>query len=160
MPNKTELAAATEAAGAAARSVRSPTASVATGTGDFDDASGKNIFDADKARDERIRRLAENLRRGTALHHGSVAQHDDPVGERHGVGVIVGDEDRRDRQRAQERQQLVAQLIAGLGIERRKRLVEQKQVRSAGERPRQRDALFLAGAQIGGARCARCATPK
>ena len=42
--------------------------------------------------------------------------------------------------------ELVAQLIVRLGIERGKRLVEQKQVGGAGECAGERDALLLAGA--------------
>ncbi len=56
----------------------------------------------------------------------------------------MGDEDGGDAQLALNGANLLAQRDADLGIQRRKRLIQQQQARLNGERARQRDALLLA----------------
>ena len=108
----------------------------------------ESIFDAHEPRNRGTHRFLENLWGRPALQHGAPTQHNDFVGERLGVGMVMGDKNRWDSERTQERQQLVAQLTVGLGVEREKRFVEQEQAWRAGERAGKCNALLLAGAQI------------
>ncbi len=85
-----------------------------------------------------------------ALHHPAPTQHHDAVGERMRLGMVVGDEDRRNRQGAQERFQLAAQLRCGSRVSSAENgSSNRNRFRRAGKRPRQRHALLFAGAQIG-----------
>ena len=71
----------------------------------------------------------------------------DAVGERDRLDLIVGDDQRRRADRAQDVAQLDAQRLAQLGIEIGQRLVEQQQLGRDRECARQRDALLLPAAQ-------------
>ena len=63
--------------------------------------------------------------------------------------LIVGHVHRRDAEGLLQRLQFEAHLLAQLGVEVAERLVEQQHLRLGHQRPRQRDALLLAAAQIG-----------
>ena len=70
-------------------------------------------------------------------------------GERRRVLVVVGHEQRRQPELAQQLLQLAAHGRLRVRVERRERLVEQQHAGVARERPRQRDALALAAGELG-----------
>ena len=71
------------------------------------------------------------------VHHRDAVAHDQ------GLVLIVGDEDRRDAEFAQQVAQLDLHRLAQLAVERAERLVEQQQRRLDDDRARDRDALLL-----------------
>jgi len=77
-----------------------------------------------------------------ALHHG------DPVGERHRLGLIVGDVDERDAGATLELLQLPAHALAELGVEVRERLVEEQDAGSTTRLLARATRLLLAAAQL------------
>ena len=109
---------------------------------------------ADEPGDEEVDRLLVELARRRDLLEDALAQHADPVAEGHGLGLVVGDVDRRDAEPALQARDLGAHLPAQLGVEVRQRLVEQERVglrgRSRGPSPR-----AGAGHRRGSPACAR-----
>ena len=101
-----------------------------------------------EARDERIGRGGDELRRRPALQDPAVHDHADVVGERGGVLEVVGDENRRQRELPEQLVELDPHRRLGVRVERRERLVEQQDARLEGERPRERDPLALATRQL------------
>ena len=97
--------------------------------------------------DERVGRAVDELARALRAGAASVDEHADLVGERSGVLEVVGDEDRRQRELAQQLLQLGAHGALRVRVERRERLVEQDHARAARERARKRDALALAAGE-------------
>ena len=61
-----------------------------------------------------------------ALQDPAVHDHADPVGERGGILEVVRDEDRRQRELAEQLVQLDPHRRLGVGVERRERLVQQQ----------------------------------
>ena len=90
-----------------------------------------------------------------ALEDPAVDDHADLVGERGGVLEVVRDEDRRQRELAEQLVELDPHRRLRVGVERRQRLVEQEDARLERERPRERDALALAARQLADARSRR-----
>ena len=72
----------------------------------------------------------------------------DPVAQRQRLLLVVGDEQRRGADRDLDAADLLAQLPAHLGVERRERLVEQQHLGLDREGPGQRDPLLLAAGQL------------
>ena len=101
-----------------------------------------------EARDERIGRGGDELRRRPALEDPAVDDHADLVGERGGILEVVGDEDGRQRELAEQLVELDPHRRLRVGVERRQRLVEQEDARLERERPRERDPLALAARQL------------
>jgi len=64
--------------------------------------------------------------------------------------LVVGDDDRRDADGADDLLQPGAQLLADHRVERAKGLVEQQEARVRGERAREGDALALAAGELRG----------
>ena len=62
--------------------------------------------------------------------------------------LVVGDEDGRDADLAQDLAQLRPHLLAQLPVERGERLVEQQHARRVHERARERDALLHASREL------------
>ena len=83
-----------------------------------------------------------------ALEDPAVDDHADLVGERGGVLEVVGDEDGRQRELAEQLVELDPHRRLRVRIERRQRLVEQQDARLERERPRERDPLALAARQL------------
>ena len=77
----------------------------------------------------------------------AVDDHADLVGERRRVLVVVRDEQRRQRELAQQLVQLAADGRLRVRVERGERLVEEQHARVARERARERDALALAAGE-------------
>ena len=76
--------------------------------------------------------------------------HHDPVGKRHRLDLVVGDENGGDVQGFLQPLDLDARLVAQLGIEVGKRLVEQEHLRFAHDGAADGDALALAARQLRG----------
>ena len=105
----------------------------------------------------------DELARGRELAERAVDDHADLVGERGRVLEVVRDEDRRQRELAQQLLQLGAHRALRVRVERGERLVEQEHARVAGERARERDALALAAGERGRAarrRGGRCGSAR
>src|SRR5436853_7503286 len=81
----------------------------------------------------------------------AVAQQRDAVREYHGFFLIVGDKKKSDTDFALQGFQFALHLLAQIGVERGKRLVEQEKQRAVDESTREGHALLLAAAQFGGA---------
>ncbi len=61
---------------------------------------------------------AKDLLHRARLRRCAPAQHDDPVGKHHYVGMVVRDEDRWNREAFQVRREPVAQPLARVSIKR------------------------------------------
>src|SRR5713101_7180221 len=85
------------------------------------------------------------LRVRALLDEAAVLEEDDPVGAAHSREP-VRDVDRRAP--TSERTQPLEQVVLGLRIQRRRRFIEEQDLRVAHERPRQRDLLPLATGQV------------
>ncbi len=72
---------------------------------------------ADEAGDEHVHRLLVELAWAGDLLQLALAQQGDPVAERHGLGLVVGDVDGGDAQAALQAQDLGAHLATQLGVE-------------------------------------------
>ena len=79
-----------------------------------------------------------------------VVHHDDPVGDRQRLLLVVGDENGGDAELLLQRANVLAQARADLRVERRQRLVEQQDLRARRERAGERDALLLAAGKLVG----------
>lgn len=99
---------------------------------------------------QQIGTFEELLERADLLDHG-VVHHDDAVGERHCLFLIVGDIDRWCATgRIVDVADAGAKHDAQPVIEMGQRFVEQKDMRFADQRPRQADALALAAGEVSG----------
>jgi hypothetical protein len=87
------------------------------------------------------------VRRADLLHRAA-RQHDDLVGERHRLDLIVRHVDHRGLQLVVQPRELQPHLHAQRGVEVRQRLVEQEHLRLARDRAADRDALPLAARQL------------
>src|SRR5467141_3191998 len=79
----------------------------------------------------------------------AVAQKRNSVGERHSFFLVVSDKQKSDAKLALEGLQFALHLLAQVGVQRGKRLVEQKKQGAIDERARKGHALLLAAAQFG-----------
>ena len=77
----------------------------------------------------------------------AVADHDHPVGKRHRLGDVVGDENRRKAVLAPDALEQAVHLHPRQRIERPERLVEQQHAGPAHQGTSKRDALALAAGQ-------------
>ena len=103
--------------------------------------------EADEPGDVRRAGAAGELGRGAGLHDPPGLEHDDPVGEDHGVERVVGDEDGRPGELPQVPGEVGAHVQPRAGVERGERLVEQEQVGVGDERPGEGGALGLPARQ-------------
>ena len=78
----------------------------------------------------------------------ALVEHHDPVGQRERLLLVVGDEDRRDAERALQLAQLDLELLAQLAVERAERLVEQQDLGLEDEGAGERHALLLAAREL------------
>ena len=81
---------------------------------------------------------------------GPAAHDKNAVGQRHGLRQIMGDQERGLAGLLEGQCEVALQHHAGLGIDCRKRLVEQKHMRIDRKRTRQRDPLAHAARQLVG----------
>ena len=72
----------------------------------------------------------------------------DAIRHDHGFFLVMGNEDERDSHLALQRLQFHLHLAAKIGVQRRKRFVQQKQARTVHQRAGKRDALLLPAADL------------
>ena len=93
---------------------------------------------ADEVGDEGVGRPPVDLDRRRHLPDAALAHHDDQIGHGHRLALVVGDDDGGDAEPLLQLPQFDLHRLAQLGVERRKRLVEQEQL------GRQRQARAIA----------------
>src|SRR3546814_617140 len=103
---------------------------------------------ADEVGDEERFRLAVDLGRRADLLDDAVIHHHDAIGHRQRFLLVVGYHDGGNAELALQFLDLVAQVDAHLGVERRERLVEQQEPRRGGDGAGERDALLLAAREL------------
>ena len=103
---------------------------------------------ADEAGDEGGGRAAIDLERRGVLHHLSRLHHRHPRGQRHRLGLVMGDVDRGHADVALQVVQEGPRLQPQLGVEVGERLVEQIDLRRVHQGPGQRGALLLAAGDL------------
>ena len=101
-----------------------------------------------EGRDELIRRFFVDLDGGPDLLDQAVLHHDETVGDRHGLELVVRHEDRRDVKPLLELPDLLAHHEPEVRIEVGEGLVEQQDLRFETERPGKGDALLLAAGEL------------
>ena len=84
------------------------------------------------------------------LGHDALFHDDDLVGDGHGLGLVVGDVDRRDAQLLLDAADLGAHGHAQLGVQVGQRLVKEQHARLHHQRAGQRHALLLAAGELVG----------
>ncbi len=103
---------------------------------------------ADEARDPLRRRRVVDLARRADLLDVAAVHHDDAIGHRERLLLVVRDVDERDADLLLDPLQLDLQLLAHLEVERAERLVEEQDARVHHERTCERDALLLAAREL------------
>ena len=98
--------------------------------------------------DEAVRRPLVDVHRRVDLLDDAVVHEHDPLAERHRFDLVVRDVDDRRLEPLVEPGDFGPHLHAELGVEIRQRLVEQKHLRLADDRPAERDALPLAAGEL------------
>ena len=108
----------------------------------------EHVHTADEVGDEaRIGKLVEIGRRRHLRQHATV-HHSAARGDGQSLVLIMRHHDEGDADLFLQARQFRTHLIAELGIERRKRLVQQKHARALHQRARQRNALTLAAGKL------------
>ena len=102
---------------------------------------------SDELGDEQVARPVVELVRGRDLLEEAVPHHDHAVAHRHRLGLVVRDVDRRDSQVALEPRDLGTHLHPQLRVEVGERLVHEKRLGVADDRPTHRHALPLAAGE-------------
>src|SRR6516164_487602 len=110
----------------------------------------ENVGAADEPRDELRLRPQVDFRRRADLQYAAAIDHRDAVRQRQGFGLIMGDVDGGDADRALQPQQFGAHFLPQSGVEVAQGLVQQQQFGLADDRTRECDALLFAAAQHGG----------
>ncbi len=113
----------------------------------------EQIGGAEEGRDKRVGRMVIHRMRLAHLHHPTARHHGQPVGHDHGLLLIVGDEQEGNAHLRLNALELDLHLLAQLEIERAQRLIEQQQLGTIHQRPRQRHALLLPAGKLAGPTC-------
>jgi hypothetical protein len=92
--------------------------------------------------------MAEDLAHGAALGHGAAVHHHHLVGQRNGLGLIVGDEDHGDVELSEQLAQFAPQVCSRRPVEGGKWFVQEQQARFAGQGPGQSHTLLLAAGKL------------
>src|SRR5439155_4600399 len=104
----------------------------------------------DELRDEEIGRpLVYGVWRAELLEPAGV-EHGDAVAHGHGLGLVVGDEDRCHAELLLKRLELRPRMRAQLRVEVRERLIHEEHSRLADDGAREGDTLLLAAGELGG----------
>ena len=103
---------------------------------------------ADEGGDEDVARAARRAPAAGRPGRPPVAHHGDALPERHRLGLVVRDVDRRHAEPGVELRERRAHPDAELRVEVRERLVHQERARLAHDRAAHRDALALAAGQL------------
>ena len=112
---------------------------------------------ADELRDEAVGRPVVNLHRRADLLDRAVVHHDDAVGQRHRLGLVVGDHDDRRLDPLAQLRQLDPRPHAQRRVEVGQGLVEQEHLGPLDDRAADRDALALPARQLSGLAVEQCA---
>ena len=115
---------------------------------------------AGEARHEGVARHGDELGRRAELQDRAVRDDADAVRERRGVLEVVRDEDRRQAEAVEELAELGADARTRVRVERRERLVEEKDRRIARERASERDPLALPARELVDARLREVGDPE
>ena len=118
----------------------------------------ENVGLAEEVGHKRRRRTFVDIAGGTHLLDVALIHHDDAIGHRQRLFLVVRDHDGGHTKPALQLPDLAAQPLAHLGIERRQGLIQQQQAGRRGQCPRERDALLLATGHL--ARILGCRHPK
>ncbi len=86
--------------------------------------------------------------RPAGLHDGSTVHHEYALSQAHRLLLVVGYHDCGRADRGEHILQFGAQLMSKFGVERRQGLIQKNKARMGGERPRKRNTLLLAAAQL------------
>ena len=97
-----------------------------------------------ESRDKEVRRVVKHLLRGTHLLHLAVFHDDDAVAQRHGLGLVMRDVDKRGVDALAQLDDLCAHLVAKLCVQVRERLVHKQNLGLANNGATDGDALALA----------------
>ncbi len=111
-------------------------------------AAFEDVHVADELGDEARARLFVDLARRRHLHDAAVIHHGDAVRHGHRLFLIVRDDHEGHAERVLDIHQLELRFLAQLLVEGAERLVEQQELGTLGERPRQRHALALAAGEL------------
>ena len=101
-----------------------------------------------EACDKLVDRVVVQVKRAAGLLDAAIAHHDNLVAHRHRLDLVMGDVDRGRLQALVQFLDLAAHRHAQLGVEVGQRLIEQKDLRVAHDRPPHRDALALAAREL------------
>lgn len=93
--------------------------------------------------------MLPDLQRGANLGDASVAHHDDAVGQREGLALVVGDGEHGRAQAGEERAQFDDEAFAQTAVQLAQWLVQHQQPGPGRERACQGDALLLAAGERG-----------
>ena len=110
----------------------------------------EHVGGADEVGDEPVDRVLVDVARLADLLDAAVVEDREPVAQRQGLVLVVGDDDEGDADLALNRLELHLHLLAQLEVERAERLVEQQDLRAADQGAGQGDALALAARELRG----------
>ena len=99
---------------------------------------------AEEVGDEIADRIGIDVHGRADLHHLALVHHDDAVGQRHRLFLVVGDVDEGSLEHFVQPVAFRAQFAAQLGVEARQRLIEQEGRRIGHQRAGERDTLGFA----------------
>ena len=112
------------------------------------DRAGQRVGGAEKGQHVAVGGRVVHRARGADLHDAPGAHHGDAVGEGECLALVVGDQDRRGLQPAQQQGEFELHRLAQVAVQRAERLVQQQHGRLDGERAGDGDALALAAAEL------------
>ena len=112
------------------------------------DVEFEHVAVSHEARDVQVRGLRVDLLRRGDLLHRAVLHHDDAVGERQRLVLVVRDVDGRATELGVDAPNLGARFDPQLRVQVRQRLVHQDQRRLDHDRACDRDALLLAAGEL------------
>ena len=116
--------------------------------GRIDDDALKRVERADEGRDEAGARAVIDVAGAADLLDRARVHHDNPVGDRQRLLLVVGDEDGGDAELPLQRADVLAQACPDARVERGQWLVEKQDLRARRERAGERHALLLAARKL------------
>ncbi len=114
----------------------------------LDDRAGQPVHDPHEVGDEQVGRALVDLARPPVLLQHALVKDRDAIGQRHRLGLVVGDVDEGDAGAPLQALELAAHPLAQLGVEVGERLVEQQDRGLDHQRARERHPLLLAAAEL------------
>lgn len=114
-----------------------------------DDFRGQDVDLADELGHEARDGPLVDLPAGADLLDAAAVEDRNPVGQLHGLGLIVRHIDRRDAELALKLPQLELHRLAQLQVQGAERFIHQQDLRRVGDGPRERHPLLLTAADLG-----------